>query len=804
MCGSKKRRTILSLALFWALGLLILGTGFEETVMKGPLREVLKKEETKTMLVHVLAVFLWNLGWLSLVRRRKAQIAGTAVGVLGFAWCHQMLVPAAVSGAWLLTLIGAGDRINHLMLGNRTGKNYTSIGRSILFYPERIALGLVTGSAFWMAVVCGVSLTGHGGIGLWRILALALGFLTAAVWLMKGRFLAAGENAAGAGASVQGVPRRGNTVPGSVRGRFAETFLPDNFLQALLTAFILTMILIQAGRLNIELDYDSLHYGLRSPFVLDNGKGIYENLGMINLVYSYSKGAEVLNLPLSGTATYGFVLTFSFWTTVGTVLLAGHMGKRSGGKNTALWTAAVCAAIPGIMNMAVSAKSDSITLLYQVIIYDFLCLAAETSEEKGEKETPWLLMAVAAYLVTLVFKPTALVFSTGLGAAGLLSLLLRKKLRIGNKRGFLLWIFPLMATAGLWYRTWRIVGVPVTSIFAGMCEKIGFEVKYPFSFANVIGNPWALSAGEKLARLAERLKGILLAPVVEDMEHVIIAWGTGLVTALLLLWCVSLCLRVKGKGTSGTARDLFDGLLMAILLAGSVLSIYTLTQVDGNYFMLVYAVLAISAVRMAGDWLDIGRGIKTPGRILRAGLCLLAVPFFLFSAMITCTTSWAGTPGFTPVKWTGKGYYDHRAERSQRRIRRGYENLACGVKSTDRVLAFGFHPEILDLDCSVQSYYDVTGSGGNVYLVKKLAYFEEFLEYAGIDYFFVQAGYLAEQPRALEIIEDMIEEGTLTDLTFEWGNMRARVALDQKTEELQTAQAEIFRKNYCMSENGFR
>ena len=47
--------------------------------------------------------------------------------------------------------------------------------------------------------------------------------------------------------------------------------------------------------------------------------------------------------------------------------------------------------------------------------------------------------------------------------------------------------------------------------------------------------------------------------------------------------------------------------------------------------------------------------------------------------------------------------------------------------------------------------------------MKKLAYFEEFLEYAGIDYFFVQAGYLAEQPRALEIIEDMIEEGTLTD-----------------------------------------
>ena len=110
------------------------------------------------------------------------------------------------------------------MLGNRTGKNYTSIGRSILFYPERIALGLVTGSAFWMAVVCGVSLTGHGGIGLWRILALALGFLTAAVWLMKGRFLAAGENAAGAGASVQGYPGATTLSPDLSEGVLRKLF----------------------------------------------------------------------------------------------------------------------------------------------------------------------------------------------------------------------------------------------------------------------------------------------------------------------------------------------------------------------------------------------------------------------------------------------------------------------------------------------------------------------------------------------------------------------------------------------------
>mgnify|MGYP000270199476 CR=1 FL=1 len=61
-------------------------------------------------------------------------------------------------------------------------------------------------------------------------------------------------------------------------------------------------------------------------------------------------------------------------------------------------------------------------------------------------------------------------------------------------------MLPLMAAAGLWYRTWRITGVPITSIFAGMCEKIGFEVKYPFNFSRVIGDPW-------LCRQVRRQKG---------------------------------------------------------------------------------------------------------------------------------------------------------------------------------------------------------------------------------------------------------------------------------------------------------
>ena len=177
------------------------------------------------------------------------------------------------------------------------------------------------------------------------------------------------------------------------------------------------------------------------------------------------------------------------------------------------------------------------------------------------------------------------------------------------------------------------------------------------------------------------------------------------------------------------------------------------------------------------------------------------VPFFALNTLITCATGWAGVPGFTPVSIKHKGYYDHQKDISQRRTLEGNLALASMFTPRSRVLAFGEHPQVLDLPCSVQSYYDVTGSGGNVYLVKRLAYFEEFLRYAGTEYFFVEAGYLAGQDRALQIIEDMIAEGSLSDIRYEWGNMAARVTLDAKPPRDPEAALTEFRENYSMMGN---
>ena len=752
---------------FGAMAAAILAISCYRVMIAGPLAPVLKERHTIYMLAEVSVVFLWNVLWLSGTGRRRLQAAGVLTGLFVFTWCHQIFLPVVVSGLYMILLTAIGRWALSLFLGD-------------IYLPPagEFSMGLVLGSALWMVVVCLVSMTGHGGLKLWRLIAAGLALLAGAGQLLRKK-------------------------EATFRFTFQNIWLPRKKHEAWLLAFIITMVLLQAGRMNTELDYDSLHYGLRSAFVLDNGKGIYDNLGMINLVYTYSKGLEVLLLPLSGTPTYGFVLAFSLWASVGVLLLIYHMVSAFEGRERGLLAAALGAAVPGIMNMAATAKNDMVTLLHQLMIYYFLSQAL--TQDKKKDRIPWLLMAVSAYLLTMVYKPTALVFSTALGAAAVLCLVLTRRFTLGSPRGWLLLVLPAGAVTGLWYRTYQMTGVPVTSIFAGFFERLGFTVTYPFAFTHVIGDPRALNTGEKLARLASRIGEMLLAPVSEDMDHVIIAWGSGLITFLLFVWIVG-AWRNKGR-EAVKALDFFDRMLIPSLGLVCVTSIFTLSQVDGNYFILFYALLIVSSLRMLDTGSEGGEGeagLRSRGRVfgLKRKLYLILLPFLICSVPLTCATGWAGNPGFTQPRLKHKGYFDHRAAAEKRRALRGYSQLALCFTPRTRVLAFGKHPEVLELPCCVQSYYDVTGSGGNVYLVKKLAYFEDFLQYAGTEYFFVESGYLADQPRALQMIEDMIAEGSLRDLRYEWGNMVARVTLGGPApKEPQQAVAQ-FHENYSMQ--GYR
>ena len=61
MCGIRRREMKMVLVLLWAAGAIVLGIGVFELFLTGSLGEILKKEETKTMLAQVLALSLIHI-----------------------------------------------------------------------------------------------------------------------------------------------------------------------------------------------------------------------------------------------------------------------------------------------------------------------------------------------------------------------------------------------------------------------------------------------------------------------------------------------------------------------------------------------------------------------------------------------------------------------------------------------------------------------------------------------------------------------------------------------------------------------
>ena len=144
------------------------------------------------------------------------------------------------------------------------------------------------------------------------------------------------------------------------------------------------------------------------------------------------------------------------------------------------------------------------------------------------------------------------------------------------------------------------------------------------------------------------------------------------------------------------------------------------------------------------------------------GLGLIALS--AVSVYITALTGWSGAAGFTPADFINRGYYNHEAEY-------GIKNPLGWDKHT-RVAAFAGEPECYLLKGRVESYVDITGSCGNVALVKSLNAFKEYLSFADIDYIYADLDYLKDSTdtalaRASELFGDLIEDGDFEEIVLE-------------------------------------
>ena len=336
---------------------------------------------------------------------------------------------------------------------------------------------------------------------------------------------------------------------------------------------MLSALLLQLGRINIALDYDSLRYGLRSLSVLIGNTAIYDKLGTVNDVYVYPKGLEILTLALNNKITFGFVLSFNYICAI-------------------LMLICVYEIIPAVMNMSISAKTDMITLLMQLVSVLNICLYIKN------RRNFYIIFALTALLASIIYKPTSLLFSFGIGAANLIYLFFEHILnknnseRVKDKKSFdisfiYLLAFPLLAIVFVYARTYMLTGHIITSVYSSVWYKLGIQTKYPYTIGIYKSGGMNMSSGESVDMIY-RLFQLFIAPTKE--VHIYIASPTVLIAVLA---GVSIILFVRFLFKKNNNKEIFA--YIAVLLAAdalvSLISLFILNQIDGNYFILLFTMI---------------------------------------------------------------------------------------------------------------------------------------------------------------------------------------------------------------------
>lgn len=751
---------------------------------------------TKKMMAEIALLFVSLSGFILFGKSPAVRWGGTALICLIFCWAHVIFLPMILSALYLGYAVLAGRFVRTVLLGQKDMEDGWMadfiLGVSTVLCAFCLLSAFKIGSIFQLKLFSAVT-----GAALYVWAALSGGFRRT-VRCLKDSFRRDDFTKDGlSGSGFQREKRHNNGVKEN-----------DRVIWRLLIIFLIVMVLIQAGRMNISLDFDTLWYGVRSEYVLDSGAGIYENPGMVGMAYVYAKGLETFALPLSDLASHSYLLALNLWIAAaglfGIYRLAGLFMDRI----WALAAAALASCIPGIMNMAISAKPDIITWTLQIfMVYYMACYIRR-------RNFSLLAMSAGAYLLSLTMKSTALVFSTAIFGMSGLYLLGRRILSLRAPwRQWLLMAAPVGALTGIWARTMMITGMPVTSVFTSIFAMLGFQMKYPFATS---GLPQNYEEASNLAVLLRRLYHMLLMPTGKDMGHVVFAWGSPLMLFLTGICAAAACLmaadwkkrKAGNRGVrSGRKQNrkyaenylpLYAHTAFWPFLAVNLVSLVMLYQIDGNYFMLLYTGIIIGSLSLL-------HALKKAGhrRFVRIASWLF-VPIMAFNVLMTAESNWAWSLGFSEIQWINKGRVNHEALQHEKMVQAGNEQIwnILAEDGQTRVIAFGDHPGCLQFPCVVQSYKDITSPWGNVELVNTVEAFEEYMAYAQADYAYVEAGFIGEESWewSYGLVRQMIERGTLTDLVFEHGNVLAKVDLDGVSSEETEENLRLFDENYITYE----
>lgn len=517
--------------------------------------------------------------------------------------------------------------------------------------------------------------------------------------------------------------------------------------EIMLLSGIIAFVLVQVGRANIALDYDSTWYGLRSEYMLAPETGIYDPMPFLACVHTYAKGIETLTLPLSGLGSFGMIYSVNIAFGIGIIKTAYDVCRLRCEKRTSLLAALCTAAIPGIMNMTVTAKSDILTAFLQVTALYFLLRAAE------DKRMEYCIFCISACVLSYAFKSSSAIFSTTLLLICVIHIIHRKpRFADGGKRVFWFAGLSLGALSVIWLRTFLMTGCPFTFILPNIWRALGLEIKYPYEFTSVgMNSASSLLNGELLASRLRRVFDILLFPVTNETIKVLIAWAGPVFALLWVVLLITLLLRIKSVWRVICSGSIEGILYIAyFLLSGLTLGcVLLLSAPDGNYFELLYAVTIIMS------FLEFRQGDTVK-------IYLLVLPTIVSGMLFTAASSPGWALGFTQIDLTKGGYYRSAAWVEQYMNYNSLDIVFQQLKREEkpRVEIFSdkmqytvFIPATADLWQVHRNYGYGTTASPEAY--------SEYLQFAEMDYLLLDRGYMDTDAHATDVISQLADDGWL-------------------------------------------
>lgn len=520
-----------------------------------------------------------------------------------------------------------------------------------------------------------------------------------------------------------------------------------HFINAIHLAGIIAAFMIQVGRANIALDYDSAWYGIRSDRVLAPYTGIYDQLMMTGCVYVYTKGIETLSLAFSFPNTYSYIYAVNLMFAAVTLYVVYKTVGIFASKNQALFATLCCSVTAGIMNMASTAKSDISTLLLQVAVLYYGIKAIKEGSGK------YFMPAFAAGVLSFAFKPSSVIFTTIIMAT-ILAVAILGKVRADAKDWPAVCIC-FIAVALLFARTYLLAGIPFASFGKSLWSFLGMEYKYPYgaSVSYMMSIAELLEPDVFIERLI-RLYSFMFSPITEELDHVIIAWAGELFAFVWIATVLHIFLRPRKTVRRMKENPVYmlSLLSLATVSVASMGCVMLMSKPDGNYFMLMYAMTFIHAEL---EWsVDTERTLSI--RIL--GL----VPLVVCGMLMCMASHWSWTFGLTPISLNNDGCYHHEDYYMENYRNIGIDQIVSVLSEEEKMprvlIASNNITEILTIPAVADTWLDLThwGNAKNATSGESLY---EYLRSAQVEYLLVDINVFNSDERLSNGLQYLCESG---------------------------------------------